>query len=197
MSQIIPAFVLHAGQTYRQALDELCAAYGLVYFLDQNEILQVRELSGSDPSVWTYQPEIELVSFGNVDPRANHIIVSGKPPSGGLAGALTTSEAYDDANVHLVGMERLLHHTDLKLTSVSQCAQKATFLLAQEARSQVAHTVSVPLNPALQLLDVVTLTDSTAPSGSGQSSVCRIVRILAHFDAQHGIYDVQLELEGL
>lgn len=196
-SQVIPAFVLHAGQTYRQALDELCAAYGLVYFLDQNEILQVRELSGSDPSVWTYQPEIELLSFGNIDPRANHIIVSGKPPAGGLAGALTTSEAYDDANVHLVGMERLLHHTDLKLTSVSQCAQKATFLLAQEARSQVAHTVSVPLNPALQLLDAVTLTDSAAPTGSGQNSVCRIARLLARFDAQHGVYDVQLELEGL
>jgi hypothetical protein len=197
MSQIIPAFVLRAGQTYRQALDELCAAYGLLYFVDQNETLQVRELAGSDPSVWTYRPEIELVSFGNIDPRANHIIVSGKPPVGGLVGALTTAESYDDANVHLVGMERLLHHTDLKLTSVSQCAQKAAFLLAQEARSQVAHTVSVPLNPALQLLDAVTLTDSAAPSGSGQSSVCRIARILAHFDAQHGLYDLQLELEGL
>ena len=197
MSQIIPAYVLRAGQTYRQALDELCAAYGLVYFLDQSETLQVRELSGSDPSVWTYQPEIELVSFGNVDPHANHIIVSGKPPVGGLVGALTTAEAYDDANVHLVGIERLLHHTDLKLTSVSQCAQKAAFLLAQETRSQVAHTVSVPLNPALQLLDVVTLIDSAAPSGSGQNSLCRIARGLAHFDAQHGIYDLQLELEGM
>jgi hypothetical protein len=118
-------------------------------------------------------------------------------PVGGLVGALTTAEAYDDANVHLVGMERLLHHTDLKLTSVSQCAQKAAFLLAQEMRSQVAHTVSVPLNPALQLLDAVTLVDSAAPSGSGQSSVCRIARVLAHFDAQHGLYDLQLELEGL
>ena len=197
MSQIIPAYVLRAGQTYRQALDELCATYGLVYFLDQHETLQVRELSGSDPSVWTYQPEIELVSFGNIDPRANHIIVSGKPPVGGLVGALTTAEAYDDANVHLVGMERLLHHTDLKLTSVSQCAQKAAFLLAQETRSQVAHTVSVPLNPALQLLDAVTLVDSAAPVGSGQNSLCRIARVLAHFDAQHGMYDLQLELEGL
>ena len=103
----------------------------------------------------------------------------------------------DDANTHLVGMERLLHHTDLKLTSVSQCAQKAAFLLAQEARSQLAHTVNVPLNPALQLLDAVTLIDSAAPLGSGQSSVCRIASVLAHFDARHGLYDVQLEFEGL
>ena len=97
----------------------------------------------------------------------------------------------------LQGMERLLHHTDLKLTIVSQCAQKAAFLLAQETRSQVVHSVSVPLNPALQLLDAVTLVDSAAPTGSGQSSVCRIARVLAHFDAQHGLYDAQLELEGL
>ena len=92
---------------------------------------------------------------------------------------------------------RLLHHTDLKLTSVSQCAQKATFLLAQEARSQVAHNVSVPLNPALQLLDAVTLTDSAAPTGSGQNSICRIARVLARVEAQQGVYDIQLELEGL
>jgi hypothetical protein len=80
---------------------------------DQSETLQVRELSGSDPLVWKYRPEIELVSFGNFDPRANYIIVSGKPPVGGLVGVLTTDEVYDDANGHLVGLERLLHHADL------------------------------------------------------------------------------------
>jgi hypothetical protein len=197
MTQIIPTFLLRAGQTYRQALDELCATYGLLYFLDQNETLQVRELSASDPSVWTYQPEIELVSFGSSDQRANHVIVSGKPPSGGSPLALTTAEAYDDAHMHLVGREQLLHHVDQKLGSVSQCAQKAAFLLSEETRAQVAHTVSVPLNPALQLLDGITLTDSAAPVGSGQSSLSRIVRLIAHFDAQHGIDELQLELEGM
>lgn len=197
MTQVIPSFLLRAGQTYRTALNELCATYGLTYFLDQNETLQVRELSTSDPSVWSYQPEIELVSFGSDDQRANHIIVSGKPPAGGLAGALTTAEAYDDTNLHLVGIERLLHHLDPKLGSTTQCAQKAGFLLAQEARAQVAHTVSVPLNPALQLLDGITLIDSAAPTGSGQTSACRIVRVLAHFDAQHGLDELQLQLEGM
>jgi hypothetical protein len=197
MSQVIPSFVLKAGQTYRQALDELCSAYGLVYFLDQNETLQFKELSASDPSVWSYQPEIELVSFGSNDMRANHIIVSGKPPSGGVPGSLTTAEAYDDAHLHLVGQERLLHHVDLKLTSISQCAQKASFLMAQEVRAQVMHTVTVALNPALQLFDGITLVDSGSPVGSGQNSSCRIIRILAHFDAPHGVYDLQLTLEGM
>jgi hypothetical protein len=197
MTQVVPNFVLQAGQSYRHALDELCNTYGLSYFLDQNEVLQFRELASGDAPVWSYQPEIELVSFGSNDQRANHIIVSGKPPVGGSPGSLTTAEVYDDANLHLVGVERLLHHVDQKLTSTSQCAQKANFLLSQESRIQAIYTVTVPLNPALQLLDGITLTDSGAPVGSGRSATCRILHLLGHYDAQHGIDDLGLVLEGM
>lgn len=197
MSQVIATFVLQAGQTYRHALDELCATYGLAYFVDQNETLQCRELSSGDASVWSYAPEIELVSFGSNDLRANHIIVSGKPPTGGVPGALTTAEANDSAHMYLVGLEHLLHHVDPKLTSTTQCAQKASFLLAQEVRAQTTHMVIVPLNPALQLFDGITLTDSGAPGGSGQNSTCRIVRLVAKYDAQQGVNEIELALEGM
>jgi hypothetical protein len=197
ISQVVASFVMQAGQTYRHALDELCSIYGLAYFLDQNETLQVRELSASDASVWSYQPEIEAVTFGSADQRANHIIVSGKPPVGGAAGSLTNAEAFDDAHLHLLGLERLLYHVDPKLRSATQCSQKAAFLLAQEVRAQVKHTVTVPLNPALQLLDGITLTDSVAPRGSGQSATCRITHILARYDAQSALDELQLELEGM
>lgn len=197
MAQIVPAFVLQAGQTYRHALDELCNTYGLVYFLDQDEILQVRELSASDPSVWTYQPEIESVSFGGSDLRANHIIVSGKPPAGTVSTALTTAEAFDDVQMRLVGLERLLHHVDPKLTTAAQCAQKATFLLAQQGRTQIMHSVTVPLNPALQLFDALTLIDSAAPAGSGQNSTCRIHLLRGHYNASQSLNELQIELEGL
>ncbi|HEX7733561.1 MAG TPA: hypothetical protein VF458_01815 [Ktedonobacteraceae bacterium] len=197
VTQIVPAFVLQAGQTYRHALDELCSTYGLVYFLDQDEVLQVRELATSDPAVWSYQPEIESVCFGGTDLRANHIIVSGKPPAGTASNALTTAETFDDAQMRMIGLERLLHHVDPKLSTASQCAQKASFLLAQEVRGQVAHSVTVPLNPALQLCDGVTLTDGAAPTGSGQSATCRVLALRAHYDAQHGLNELQVELEGL
>ncbi len=199
MTQFVPAFVLRAGQTYRHALDELCATYGLVYFVDQDEVLQVRELAAGDPSVWTYQPEIESVSFGGIDLRANHIIVSGKPPAGTgtVSTALTTAEAFDDAQMRMIGLERLLHHVDPKLSTSAQCAQKASFLLAQEVRTQVAHNVTVPLNPALQLFDGVTLTDSVAPTGSGQSSTCRVLVLRGHYEASHGLNALSIELEGL
>lgn len=197
MTQNVPAFVLQAGSTYRHALAELCAIYGLVYFLDQDEVLQVRELANSDPSVWTYQPEIEAVSFGGIDGRANHVVVSGKPPLGSQPGALTTAEAFDEAHMRLVGLEHILHHVDPKLSTTSQCAQKASFLLAQEVRKQIAHSVTVPLNPALQLFDSLTLVDSAAPIGSGQNAQCRLLSLHAHYDAQRGLAALQLTLEGL
>jgi hypothetical protein len=197
MSQTVPTFVLHAGQTYRSALNELCDTYGLAYFLDQSEVMQVRELSSSDASVWNYQPEIEVVSFGSDDLRANHIIVSGKPPVGGQLGALTTAESYDDAHAHIVGEERVLQHTDTKLTTTAQCSLKAGFLLAQEQRAEIAHTVTVPANPALQLLDPITLTDYAAPTGSGQYGNSRITAQAVHFDAQQAVYAHHLKLGGV
>jgi hypothetical protein len=197
MAQIVPAFVLQAGQSYRHALDELCSTYGLVYFLDQDETLQVRELAASDALVWTYQPEIESLSFGGTDLRANHIIVSGKPPAGTVSTALTTAETFDDTQMRQIGLERLLHHVDPKLITASQCAQKASFLLAQEVRAQVIHSITVPLNPALQLFDGVTLIDSTAPTGSGQSANCRVLVLRADYDAGRGLNELQIELEGL
>jgi len=192
MGQGIVTFVLHAGQTYRKALDGLCNLFGLDYFLDQNEVLQFRELSSSDTPVWSYQPEIELLSFGGDDLRANHVIVSGKPPTGEQAMALTTAEVYDDTNVHAVGLERLLHITDQKLTTTGQCSLRASLTLAQEQRAMLSHKVTIAANPALQLLDVITLADSAI----SQSSNARIIESLVKYDAQHAEYSMTLTLEG-
>lgn len=194
--QIVSSFVLQAGQSYRQVLNELCSTYGLAYFLDQDEVVQFREFSSSDPLVWTYQPELELVSFGSNDQRANHIIVSGKPPAIGPLGSVTSAEAYDLAHLHQVGSERLLHHVDPKLTTLAQCAQKASLLLAQEVRLQITSTATVPLNPALQLFDCVALNDVVAPVGSGQQDTGRIIQLRALYDAQQALYELRLGLEG-
>ncbi len=192
-SQTVPQFVIHAGRPYRVALDELCTVYGLYYFLDQNEIMQVRELSSGDSSIWTYHPEIELVSFVTSDLRANHIIVSGKPPVSGTAFALTTAEAYDDVHNAWVGQEQLLHEIDLKLTTTAQCQARANLSLAREQRAQYAHVVTIPVNPALQLFDVVTLIDSAV----GQNLTARIMQQEIIYDAQKAEYYQLLALEGV
>jgi len=197
MALIIPTFVLHAGQTYRAAIDELCRVYWLDYFLDQNETLQFRELSSADASVWSYQPEVETLAIGSDDLRANHIIVSGKPPIGGPLGAITSGEAYDDTNLHTVGLERLLLTADQKIVTASQCASKAAFLMQQEQRGQAQHTITVPANPALQALDVITLADMPLPAGTGLTSNARIVKSEIKYEAQKGIYEMTLDLEGV
>src|SRR6202035_5254025 len=115
--------------------------------------------------------------YGTDDLRGNHIIVTGKPKTGvGSIGVMTTGEAYDDVNSHLVGLERVVHHVDPKLTTLAQCQSKASFLLLQEQRVTYEHTLTVPYNPALQLLDVVTVSDAPAPIGSGQSGHARILQ---------------------
>jgi hypothetical protein len=190
-SQIVPSFVVPAGHTLRQALNELCAIYAVSYFLDQTETLQFRELSASDTPVWTYQPEIESLTIGSLDERANHIIVTGRATTG----ALVFGESYDFAHLTQTGQERPLYHTDPRLTTAAQAALKAAFLLADEQRAGAQHTVSVPANPGLQLLDVVTLTDSAAPTGTGASTPARISALNVTYTPQQALFDIALTLE--
>jgi hypothetical protein len=198
MSTSIPTFVLHAGQRYRLALDELCRIGWLEYFLDQNETMQFRELSSSDPSVWTYQPEIETLTIGSDALRGNHVLVSGKPPAGGPLGAITSGESYDDVHMHTTGLERLVMSADSKLTTSALCAASAAFILAQQQRDQMAHSIEVPANPALQPLDVITLNDiSSGASGTGLVTTARIQKNEIHFIAQKAMYESIIHLEGI
>lgn len=129
--------------------------------------------------------------------RGNHILVSGKPPVGGPLGAITNGEAYDDLHIHTTGLERLVIDADPKLTTSALCAAKAAFMLAQEQRDQMAHTIEVPANPALQLLDVLTLADQAIPLGSGISSTARICKLSVHFMPEKGINMMSIQLEGV
>jgi hypothetical protein len=190
-SEIVPLFVVPASYTLRQALNELCSIYAVAYFLDETETLQFRELASADAPVWSYQPEIETLTLGSDDLRANHIIVTGRASTG----ALVFGESYDFAHITQTGQERPLYHTDPRLTTSTQAALKAAFLLADEQRAGTHHTISVPANPGLQLLDVVTLTDSAAPIGTGQSTNARITALHVTYTPQQALYAMTLALE--
>ncbi|WP_136625290.1 hypothetical protein [Dictyobacter kobayashii] len=193
LGQSVPLFVLPAGGTYRKALSELCRIYDMQYFLDQNEVLQFRDLSGAASVSWSYQPELELLSWEQRQQRGNHIIVSGKPPTGGGTMALTSAEVYDDQQMQWSGQEGLIQHVDQKLLTVAQCASKAAFLLAQEQRAQLQHRIQIPFNPAHQLLDVITISDPSI----AVSTSARIVQSSSVYEAQQAIYQTTLELEGV
>jgi hypothetical protein len=190
-SQTVPVFIVPAGHTTRQALNELCSIYDVAYFLDQTETLQFRELNAADTSVWAYQPEIETLTLGNDDERANHIIVTGRAATG----ALVFGESYDFAHLTQTGQERSLYRTDPRLTTSTQAALKAAFLLSDEQRAGTHHTVSVPTNPGLQLLDVITLTDSSAPTGTGQSLDARISALHVSYTPQEALFEMTITLE--
>ncbi len=190
-SQLVPYFAVPSGHTLRQALNELCSIYDVAYFLDQTETLQFRERSAADASIWSYQPEIETLTLGSDDLRANHIIVTGRA----TGGALVFGESYDFANLTQTGQERPLYHTDPRLTTGTQAALKATFLLADEQRAGTHHTISVPANPGLQLVDVITLTDSSAPTGTGQSTNARVSALKVVYTPQQALSDMTLTLE--
>lgn len=195
-----PTFLLRAGQKYRSALDELSRVGWVEYFLDQNEVLQVLQLNPTDTPVWTYSPEIETLVLGSDDERVNHIIVSGKPPAGPSVpiGSVTNAEAFDDVHLHVTGLERFMAYTDIKLPTQALCQTKATYLLQQAQREQVAHTITVPANPALQLLDVITITDQPGTvSGTGQTTNARIYRQEIVFYAEKAEFAHTIYLEGV
>lgn len=197
MSTNLVSFILHAGQTYRKALDDLCRVGWLEYFLDQTETMIFKELSSSDSSVWTYTPEIETLALGSDDMRSNHVVITGLPPTGGFVYQVTNGEAYDTTHSHVTGVERVEVDSDTKLITSGLCTTKATFMLAQEQRDQVAHSVTVPNNPALQLVDVVTLNDQAPLIGTSQTATARIFKSEVHFLPEKAIYEITLDLEGV
>jgi hypothetical protein len=146
--------------------------------------------------VWSYQNEIEQVSFGADFNRANHVVASGKPPTGGSPYALTNAESYDNQANAAMRVERLLHHVDFKSTTSAQAGIAANLIMYTEQRAQTDVRLVVPLNPALQLVDVITVTDAAAPTGSGQSTVGRIIQHEAIFDATKAAYESHLSLQG-
>ncbi len=197
MSTNIVAFILHAGQSYRAVLDELCRIGWLEYYLDQTETMIFKELASGDTSVWTYTPEIETLVLGSDDIRGNHVVVTGLPPVSSFLWSVTNGEAYDTTHAHVTGQERVEIDTDTKLITAGLCATKAAFILAQEERDQVAHSVTVPLNPALQLVDVVTLNDQAPLVGTSQSAVARIFKDEVHYLPEKAIFEMKLDLEGV
>lgn len=88
-------------------------------------------------------------------------------------------------------------NADPKLTTSVLCATSAAFILAQQQRDQTAHSIEVPANPALQLLDAITLNDQAAPLGSGISSTARICKSSVHFLPEKATFIATINLEGV
>lgn len=129
-----------------------------------------------------------LVAFAGV--RANHIVVYGQVVPAGSAPLV--AEAWDFADVDATGQERYLHVVEPLITTVAAAGIRAGLERAVEQRRALAGTVSVALNPGLELGDVVQFTDGLV------GPVAARLRVLLHlYDAGHPRYALVLELEGV
>ncbi len=184
VGQTVASFAVPAGQTWRQALHRLIEAYGLEYVIRADGSLVLHDPSEATTSVWTWDGEIEAGQYGQAGTAANHVRVFGRNAQG---------EAWDYAAVGALSRERCMHVIDRLVTSNAQASLRAANELLLERRKARGGQLHVPLNPGLELLDVVTLVDDA--TGTNQTFRCHA--LAGVMDALQGSFDMTLELTGV
>jgi len=186
----ILSFLLPTGQPMRAALDEICMIYQLSYFLDPDERLHFRFLPADEAPVWSFQPELETVTFTSNADRANHVIVSGRAAFS--SSATVNGEAYDEANVHHTGIERLAYRADPKINGSDRCTAAALSLLNEQRTLAMQRVLTVPYHPGLEPGDVISVSD---PRSASTGNV-RIVRLDSRYDRASATYTHRLHCSG-
>jgi len=183
MGQVLASFAIQPGQSWRRALHRLMEAYGLEYTVRADGSLVLHDPTVAAASVWTWQNEIQAAQLGQTDLPANHVRVFGQA---------TQAEAWDYTAAEAAGVERYLQVVDRALGSASQAAIRAGNELLLEQRKSRGGELHVPLNPGLELLDVVTVVDGAI----GLSQAYRCHGIQAGMNVAEGTFEMTLELMG-
>mgnify|MGYP001332726217 CR=1 FL=1 len=183
MSQVIASFGIQPGQTWRQALHRLIDAYGLEYIVRADGALVLHDPGESVSSSWTWQNEVLAGQWATADLAANHVRVFSQSVQG---------EAWDYVTAEAVGLERYRHVVDRMLSSNTQAQLRAANELLLEQRKLRGGELHVPLNPGLEVLDVVTVID--AATSTNQTYRCHGVE--ANADVLRGEFEMHLTLTG-
>jgi hypothetical protein len=184
LGQLMASFAVPSGQTWRQALHRLIDVFGLEYVVRADGSLVVHDPSESVSSAWTWQNEIESAQLGQSDLAANHVRAFAQN---------VQAEAWDYAGVEAATVERYRHVVDRALASNAQAALRAGNELRLEQRKGRGGEVHVPINPGLELLDVMTVVD--AATGINQTYRCQALS--AVLDVLHGNFDMTIQLSGV
>lgn len=160
-SQTISCFVLNPGETYLAALKRLAAVFGFNFYDDQTNGVSLYQPQSTDSPTWSYASEILGLTYGKSADQANWIRVIGAnsgaaAPSGS---ATVFADWFDQPNLNATGRYRFKQIADRMLTTSAQCLLRAQLDLAQEQRDALYAELAVALNPAHQLLDVISVTD--------------------------------------
>lgn len=185
-SQTIPCFAITPGETWDTALNRLANVYAFAYRREGSTVF-FSERQSNDASVWTYGTETFGINWSKTADQSSVIRVIGAPTGNTVAFA----EAVDTAQLTATGRERYRHIVERLLTTSAQCQIKASLVMREEQAHSTTGSVAVALNPGLQLLDVLTITDARVGLASQRA---RVEEIHWHVDMNTGAYYQQLAL---
>jgi len=185
-SQIIPCFVITPGETWDTALNRLANVYSFSYRRQSSSVL-FSERQPGDSSVWTYASETFGINWSKSADQSSVIRVIGAPTGNTVAFA----EAIDTAQLSATGRERYRHIVERLLTTSAQCQIKAGLAMREEQSRATTGSLTVALNPGLELLDVVSITDPRVGLSNQQA---RIDELHWHIDMNTGAHYQQLAL---
>jgi hypothetical protein len=184
MGEVISSFAVQPGHTWRQALHRLAEAYAIEYVVRADGSLVLHDPIESPISAWTWQDEIEQLQLGTADLSANHVRAFTQGAQG---------EAWDYAAVEAVSLERYRHAVDRMMVNAAQAGVRSANELLLEQRKTSGGEIHVPLNPGLELLDVVSVVDPAI--GVNQAYRCQAIE--AHLDVLKAAFDMKLTLSGV
>jgi len=185
-SQVIPCFVITPGETWDTALNRLANVYAFSYRTEGSTVI-FSERQAADSSVWSYSTETLGINWSRSADQSSVIRVIGAPTGNTVAFA----EAIDTAQLTATGRERYRHIVERLLTTSAQCQIKAGLAMHEEQTRATTGSLSVALNPGLELLDVLSLTDARVGL---TNQVARIEELHWHIDMNNGAYYQQLAL---
>ena len=174
----LPAFALHAGQSWQTMIDRLAALDALWWRVEPDGTVRCWFPSKTDAVAWTYSGR-EFAGAWQERNRINHVLVQG-------SGAL--GEAWDWPALRALGSEHAALITDTQLTQAADCTKRAAAVLAAVRRESDAYTVDVPYNPALQVGDVVDVQTTGFNHGK-----LRVTRISHRFTPHEADYTMTLD----
>ena len=168
----LPAFALHAGQSWQTMVDRLAAADALWWRIEADGTVHCHYLSSAE-AAWTYTGQ-EFAGEWRQDDGISHVLVQGN-------GVLGEAWNWDAVRAH--GRDRTALVTDTQLTLAADCQSRAEAVLAAGRRDSDAYRVGVAYNPALQIGDVVDF--QTPGFAYGKLRIARISHRYTPHKAEH------------
>lgn len=196
-SSNVSAYQLASGRTVGSALLRLLSAFDCDYLIRLQAVAGVAfanseawsfvNASPSQPAIWTYNLEPESYDVESNGERANHIVVRGP-----VTVPTAVAEVFDTAELTIADRERFALIIEPLAVTAALAVTVAAVMLNREKRLGTRVTLTVGPNPALELLDAVTINDAVLPALTVRIVAAQLVVLPAQAE-----WSLALVCEGL